>query len=168
MKVNQFSDLTTDEFKSMYVRGLKLESGSNDCNSFSSSATNAPSSIDWRTKNAVTSVKNQVQCGSCWTFSATGAIEGAWAISTGQLIDLSEQELVDCATGYKYGSHGCNGGQMEGAFKYVKQYGQCADTSYPYTSGVSQTGGDCQACDPIAKVSDCYDVKPLSGRRSFV
>ena len=52
------------------------------------------------------------------------------------LIDLSEQELVDCATGYKYGSHGCNGGQMEGAFKYVKEYGQCADTAYPYYKAV--------------------------------
>jgi KDEL-tailed cysteine endopeptidase len=160
MGVNQFTDLTASEFKSGYVRDLKTKVGSYDCKSYSSAATNAPMSVDWRTAGAVTSVKDQGQCGSCWTFSATGAIEGAWAISTGQLVDLSEQELVDCATGYKYGSHGCNGGQMEGAFKYVIEHGQCSDSSYPYTSGKTQTGGSCKTCLELATMTSCSDVKP--------
>ena len=160
MGVNQFTDLTASEFKSGYVRDLKTKVGSYDCKSYSSAATNAPMSVDWRTAGAVTSVKDQGQCGSCWTFSATGAIEGAWAISTGQLVDLSEQELVDCATGYKYGSHGCNGGQMEGAFKYVIEHGQCSDSSYPYTSGISKTGGTCESCLELATMTSCSDVKP--------
>lgn len=156
MGINQFTDLTPQEFKDQFVGGLKTQVGSYGCLSYTSSASGAPSSIDWRTKGAVTSVKDQGQCGSCWTFSATGAVEGAWAIAKGQLVDLSEQELVDCATGLSYGSHGCNGGQMEGAFKFIIQNGQCSAASYPYTA----KDGSCQKCSPVAKISSCYDVKP--------
>ena len=156
MGVNQFTDLTPEEFKAQYTGGLKATVGSYGCKSFSSSASGAPVSIDWRTKGAVTAVKDQGQCGSCWTFSATGAVEGAWAISKGQLIDLSEQELVDCATGFSYGSHGCNGGQMEGALKFVIANGQCSLSSYPYTA----LDGTCQKCSAVARMSSCSDVKP--------
>lgn len=160
MGVNQFTDLTVEEFKKQYVSGLQTIVGSYGCKTFSSSSSGTPSSVDWRNENAVTSVKDQGQCGSCWTFSATGAIEGAWAISTGKLVDLSEQELVDCATGVSYGSHGCNGGQMEGAFKYVIEHGQCSDNEYPYTSGTTKTGGSCQSCSPVVEMTSCSDVKP--------
>ncbi len=156
MGVNQFTDLTPEEFKSQWVGGLKTQVGSYGCKTFTSSASGAPATVDWRNKGAVTSVKDQGQCGSCWTFSATGAIEGAWAISTGQLVDLSEQELVDCATGISYGSHGCNGGQMEGAFKFVIANGQCTLASYPYTA----KDGTCQKCTAVAHISYCSDVKP--------
>jgi len=147
MGVNQFTDLTSDEFKSKYVGEMEpYSSGSYGCSIFKSTSTfGLPDAIDWRTRNAVTSVKDQGQCGSCWTFSSTGAIDGAWAISTGNLINLSEQELVDCARGVKYGSMGCSGGQMEGAFKYVIANGQCSDASYPYTSGVTKDSGSCQS-----------------------
>ena len=82
-------------------------------------------------------------------------MEGAWAISKGQLVDLSEQELVDCA-GLKYGSMGCSGGQMEGAFKFIIENGQCAASSYPYTA----KDGSCHSCTAVAHASSCYDVKP--------
>ena len=156
MGVNQFTDLTPEEFKAQFISGLKTEVGSYGCKSFSSGASGTPSSVDWRNKGAVTSVKDQGQCGSCWTFSATGAVEGAWAIAKNQLVDLSEQELVDCATGISYGSHGCNGGQMEGAFKFVIQNGQCSLDSYPYTA----TDGSCKVCSTVAHISSCSDVKP--------
>jgi C1A family cysteine protease len=156
MGVNQFTDLTAEEFKSLYVSGLKTEVGSYGCKTYSSSASGAPSSVDWRNNGAVTSVKDQGQCGSCWSFSSTGAIEGAWAISKGQLVDLSEQELVDCATGISYGSHGCNGGQMEGAFKFVIENGQCSLSSYPYTA----KDGSCKKCSPLAHITSCSVVKP--------
>jgi KDEL-tailed cysteine endopeptidase len=166
MGINQFSDLTSEEFKIRYTGGykinddmLKTEVGSYGCTTFTSSATNAPSSIDWRKKNAVTSVKDQGQCGSCWTFSSTGSSEGAWAIKTGNLIDLSEEQLVECAVGIQYGSHGCSGGQMEGAFKYLIQNGQCSLSSYPYTSGTGKSGS-CKSCTPVAHFSSCSDVKP--------
>jgi C1A family cysteine protease len=156
MGVNQFTDLTPEEFKEQYVGGLKSQLGSYGCKTFSSTASGAPSSIDWRTKNAVTSVKDQGQCGSCWTFSATGAIEGAWSISKGQLVDLSEQELVDCAKGVGYFNLGCNGGQMESAFKYVIEHGQCSLSSYPYTA----KDGTCKSCSALAHISSCSDVRP--------
>jgi C1A family cysteine protease len=159
MGINQFTDLTPEEFKILYVSGLKTQVGSYGCKSFSSSASGTPSVIDWRTLGAVTSVKDQGQCGSCWTFSATGAIEGAWAISTGKLVDLSEEQLVECATGVSYGSHGCSGGQMEGAFKYVVEHGQCSLSAYPYTSGTGKSGA-CQKCTSVAHLSSCSDVKP--------
>ena len=160
MGINQFTDLTSQEFKNQYVSGLNGNLKSYGCKSFSSSGNNLPSSIDWRTKGAVTSVKNQGQCGSCWTFSATGAVEGAWAISTGKLIDLSEQELVDCAKGVAYGSHGCSGGQMEGAFKYIMENGQCSNSAYPYLSGDTKLDGTCKTCSSVAHVNSCFDVKP--------
>jgi KDEL-tailed cysteine endopeptidase len=156
--VNQFTDLTPDEFSKQYIRGLEpLQSYG--CLSYSG-AGSSMSSIDWREKGAVTQVKDQGQCGSCWTFSSTGAIEGAWAISKSQLYDLSEQQLVDCATGIAYGSYGCNGGQMEGAFKYVISNGQCNEGAYPYTSGTTMSSGSCKVCNPVVKLSSCYDVKP--------
>jgi KDEL-tailed cysteine endopeptidase len=155
MGVNQFTDLTPEEFKAQMIRGLKAPVGSFGCGSFSNSASGTPTAIDWRTKGAVTTVKDQGQCGSCWTFSSTGAMEGAWAIAKGQLIDLAEHELVDCA-GLKYGSMGCNGGQMEGAFKFIIENGQCAASSYPYTA----KDGTCHSCSAVAHATSCSDVKP--------
>ena len=90
MGINQFTDLTPEEFKEQYVGGLKLQLGSYGCGSFSSSASDAPSSIDWRDKGAVNPVRDKGQCGSCWAFATTANAESVWAISSGQLLDLSE------------------------------------------------------------------------------
>merc|ERR1712166_1108872 len=82
---------------------------------------------------------DQGGCGSCWAFSSTGGLEGAWQVSTGQLTSMSEQYLVDCTT--NAGEGGCQGGSMENAFVFVRNSGIATEASYPYTA----TDGSCQA-----------------------
>ena len=106
-------------------------------------------------------MRDQGQCGSCWAFATTANAESVWAISSGKLLDLSEELLVDCASGVGYFNLGCNGGQPDSAFKYMINNGQCTEESYPYKAGVTKTAGTCQKCvSSGVSFSSCYDVKP--------
>merc|ERR1719364_202594 len=89
-------------------------------------------SVNWVTAGAVTPVKDQGQCGSCWAFSTTGGLEGAWQISSGNLVSMSEQQFVDCSKE----NSGCNGGLMDYAFEWAERHGICTEDSYPYEAKV--------------------------------
>ncbi|CAM8942270.1 unnamed protein product [Rhodiola kirilowii] len=145
--VTQFSDLTPEEFKRSYLglkRKLKLPADARKAPLLPTN--NLPEDFDWREKGAVTDVKNQGSCGSCWSFSTTGALEGAHFLATGELVSLSEQQLVDCdheCDPEEQGScdSGCNGGLMNNAFEYtLKTGGLVREEDYPYTG----TDGTCK------------------------
>ena len=159
--VNQFSDLTQEEFKNIYLGSLNGSLESFGCKSFSSQNYQVPESFDWRLEGVVNPVRDQGQCGSCWAFATTANAESVWAITNGELLDLSEEFLVDCASGVGYYNMGCNGGNPDSAFKYMINQGQCNELSYPYKAGVTKNAGKCITCSPApVQFSSCSDVKP--------
>ena len=170
MDINHFSDLSPEEFQIRFLGGFKQSNvtslsigagfGAASCSKFTGTPNKLlPSMVDWTTLGKTTAVKDQGYCGSCWSFSAAEAIESAWAIKKGQLLTLSEQQLVDCSK--KYGNMGCNGGLMDSAFHYVMDNGLCLESAYPYTSGKSSQAGTCQTtCTPAVTISGCADTSP--------
>eukprot|EP00382_Lankesteria_abbotti_P003044 CAMPEP_0113844896 /NCGR_PEP_ID=MMETSP0372-20130328/473_1 /TAXON_ID=340204 /ORGANISM="Lankesteria abbotti" /LENGTH=324 /DNA_ID=CAMNT_0000813913 /DNA_START=163 /DNA_END=1137 /DNA_ORIENTATION=- /assembly_acc=CAM_ASM_000359 len=171
LRMNEFGDMTFDEFRLHYTsihlkekhREGKLKSGSRREVEWTllDGENVLPEAVDWRERGCVTEIKNQEKCGSCWAFSTTGAIEGAMCAQTGVLPNLSEQQLVDCA---HQGNLGCDGGEPDWAFQYVvNQGGLCREEEYPYTS---HEIGFCAAndCEPVGGIQGFRDVPPMSER----
>lgn len=140
--INMYADLTGSEFASMYG-GLLKNQNISTVGVHRYEGEDLPMEIDWVAKGAVTPVKDQGQCGSCWAFSSTGALEGAWQIATGHMVSFSEQQLVDCAK-FSYGNMGCSGGLQPRAYKYIESNAMCTEAEYAYT-GKNSLFTPCQA-----------------------
>jgi hypothetical protein len=152
LRENEFMDKTFEEFSALYT-GFQAPKSSQIKHLLGTES--VAESIDWREKNAVSEVKNQGQCGSCWAFSAIGALEGLNAIKNSKLVEFSEQALVDCS---KNGNQGCNGGLMDQAFDWVKDNGIPTEDSYKYTG----RDGTCKKFDSAFKVAGFTDVPKSS------
>jgi C1A family cysteine protease len=157
---NEFSDLSREEFAAQYTMAMpKSMMRGSDANvdytlSSPERVASNPASVDWAQKGAVTAIKNQGQCGSCWSFSTTGSVEGAYQIATGTLKSFSEQQLVSCDKV----DDGCQGGLMDNAFKYIEENGICTEESYPYKSGTGNRGTCEKTCTAAATVTSFTDV----------
>ncbi|XP_037067854.1 procathepsin L-like [Pollicipes pollicipes] len=137
--INQFADLNIDEFNALY-KGLQPGNITRPERLHQYSGRVQAATLDWRQYGVVTEVKDQGACGSCWAFSTTGSLEGAWALAGHQLVSLSEQQLVDCS--HLFFNLGCKGGRMDNAFRYIHAKGGImAESTYPYTA----VGGSCHA-----------------------
>ena len=154
MTLNQFSALTQEEFAQQYL-GLVVSEEQKKRDSLD---TVRIGDVDWVSQGAVTPVKDQGQCGSCWAFSTTGGLEGLSKLKDGSLQSFSESQLVDCSS--KYGNHGCNGGLMDNAFKYVKDNGITLESSYPYKpvqQACKMQGGDYKITG-FTDIKNCNDL----------
>ncbi|CAN4109127.1 unnamed protein product [Withania somnifera] len=163
--INAFADLTNKEFRAAR-NGLKIPVCEPRITSFKyENVTAVPTTMDWRTKGAVTPIKDQGQCGSCWAFSAIAATEGITKLSTGKLISLSEQELVDCDRTSE--DQGCEGGYMEDAFEFiVKDKGIASEKNYPYKAA----DGSCNKKEesPPAAYIKGYEKVPKNNEKALL
>ncbi|EEF37274.1 zingipain-2 [Ricinus communis] len=161
---NKFADLTNDEFNSIYL-GYQIRSYKRrNLSHMHENSTDLPDAVDWRENGAVTPIKDQGQCGSCWAFSAVAAVEGINKIKTGNLVSLSEQELVDCDVNGD--NKGCNGGFMEKAFTFIKSIGGLTtENDYPYKG----TDGSCEKAktDNHAVIIGGYETVPANNENSL-
>jgi len=138
--INGFSDMSASEFRSQYTCRKEVSfSGANVGTPVDLPAA-APTKYDWRNYGAVTAVKNQGQCGSCWAFSATEGVESANFMKGNKLTALSPQQITSCDTK----DAGCNGGDLPPAFNYVEANGLEPESAYPYTSGTAGVSGTCK------------------------
>jgi len=131
--VNEMSDLSYEEYEAIYLSGLRVPEGPSNATLHVPDNEPIPNAVDWRNQGMVTGVKNQGQCGSCYSFSATGALEGAWKKARGSLPSLSEQQIVDCSG--RYGNYGCQGGWYQSSWRYLRDAGgDESENAYRYTA----------------------------------
>lgn len=142
--VNQFSHLAEEEFILQFTGAQGGGLASSDDTYMGELETGVRAdSVDWTTTDGVVNaVKDQGHCGSCWAFSTIGTLESAYALASGQLLSLSEQQLVDCED---YQQSGCSGGYPNKALDYISETGSCSEETYPYNGQDFRDSNTCQA-----------------------
>merc|ERR1712042_30568 len=157
--VNELSDLSEEEYERLYLSSLIIPQGPSNATMHVPDNEPIPNAVDWRQQGLVTPIKNQGQCGSCYSFSATGALEGAWKKAKGTLPSLSEQQYVDCSG--RYGNYGCRGGWYQSCWKYARDAGgNEPESAYRYTA----RQGYCRfnRGQVVATVRSFHDTQPGS------
>jgi len=167
--ITQFSDLTTQEFKATYLGVSRAPVVANHNEAKISSS--LPDAVNWVEKGAVTPVKNQGHCGSCWAFATTEQIESYAQISSGQLVELSTQQVTSCAPNDVLcgGSGGCAGSVTQLGFSYLQLFGHMTEADYPYRSGGSGQTGACQydAAKPAVSLTG-YNTLPANNHSAVM
>jgi len=162
LALNQFADLTNEEFGALYTGAKAAPEDVVEANIQDATVESVPTSWDWRTKGAVTPIKNQQQCGSCWAFATVATSEGLYQINGNTLTSFSEQQIVDCDTT----CDGCDGGWPYLAMAYVAKTGLETETEYPY-AGVDQKCAYNKADAITTGVSGAAFVTPKSPQALF-
>ncbi|GAB4829277.1 hypothetical protein Ancab_018945 [Ancistrocladus abbreviatus] len=166
LRLNRFGDMTNIEFKTLYgskIKQRRMVRPHANTGFMYENAEGLPATVDWRARGAVTPIKDQGKCGSCWAFSAVASVEGINQIKSNQLVSLSEQELVDCDRD----DSGCNGGLMEHAFSFIKKIGGLnTERNYPYLA----KDGTCDHTkenSPVV-VIDGYEMVPKNDENALM
>jgi histolysain len=155
-----FADMTNEEYRKLLTISEEVHTEAQE--QVAPVNRKAASSVDWRSQGKVTPIRDQAQCGSCYSFSSIGALESRYLIAKGSSdtsLDLSEQQIVDCSS-----NNGCNGGSLEKSYMYVKQHGSTTEQSYPYTA----VQGQCKSFTPKVKITGYSQVKPAGSEDSLV
>lgn len=152
--INKFSDLTNKEYSDVYLGGFKAKDlWPKHCSEYISKSSNVPDSVDWT--NILGPILDQGQCGSCYAFSSVQQIQSSYTIKNNKLIDLSEEQVVECSTK----NQKCNGGLMDNVFKYAMTNPLCLEKDYPYISENGDTSSCDNSCEGVVSVTSCYDIQ---------
>lgn len=163
MGINKFADMTPEEFKHSLFCGCSRDTARKIPDTRDYSNVKLPEQLDWVGRGAVSRVKDQAACGSCWAFGTAAVLESSYFLTFNEHTEVSQQQLVDCSQAYN--NTGCNGGEVIYAMNYIADHGICTLEDYPYIGKDSDCKSD--KCKPVLKVSKRYDIAQSEAALQF-